>query len=133
MRLPPTERNILSLLSDGGPSYGLQLVHASGGRLKRGGIYVTLGRMEEKGLVSSTKQDDARRIYGHERGACRNPVPPHAVVPEDHAGRCLGPALAAGALMVLVMGWAIPAAGHAFREIPFIRSAGVGLASRRLL
>lgn len=63
MRLPPTERNILSLLSNAGPSYGLQLVQASGGRLKRGGIYVTLGRMEEKGLVSSTKQDDARRIY----------------------------------------------------------------------
>lgn len=63
MRLPPTERSILSLLSNAGPSYGLQLVQASGGRLKRGGIYVTLGRMEEKGLVSSTRQDDARRIY----------------------------------------------------------------------
>ena len=63
MRLPPTEQHILSLLSEGGSSYGLQLVHASGGRLKRGGIYVTLGRMEEKGLVSSIRQDDARRIY----------------------------------------------------------------------
>lgn len=63
MTLPPTERNILSLLADGGSSYGLQLVQASGGRLKRGGIYVTLGRMEEKGLVSSIRQDDARRIY----------------------------------------------------------------------
>ena len=63
MRLANTERLILSLLSTGGPSYGLQLVEASGGRLKRGGIYVTLGKMEEKGLVSSTAQADGRRIY----------------------------------------------------------------------
>jgi DNA-binding PadR family transcriptional regulator len=63
MRLPATERLILSLLSNGGPSYGLQLVAASGGRLKRGGIYVTLGKMEEKGLVSSSAQPDGRRIY----------------------------------------------------------------------
>ena len=63
MRLPTTERLILSLLSSGGASYGLQLVEASRGRLKRGGIYVTLGKMEEKGLVSSTLQADGRRIY----------------------------------------------------------------------
>lgn len=63
MRLPASERLILSLLSTDGASYGLQLVEASGGRLKRGGIYVTLGKMEEKGLVSSTLQDDGRRIY----------------------------------------------------------------------
>lgn len=63
MRLPPTERLILSLLSAAGPSYGLRLVEASRGRLKRGGIYVTLGKMEEKGLVSSSLQDDGRRIY----------------------------------------------------------------------
>jgi DNA-binding PadR family transcriptional regulator len=63
MRLPSTERLILSLLSTDGASYGLQLVEASRGRLKRGGIYVTLGKMEEKGLVSSTLQDDGRRVY----------------------------------------------------------------------
>ena len=63
MRLPATERLVLSLLSTNGASYGLQLVEASGGRLKRGGIYVTLGKMEEKGLVSSSLQDDGRRIY----------------------------------------------------------------------
>lgn len=63
MRLPASERLILSLLSSDGASYGLQLVEASGGRLKRGGIYVTLGKMEEKGLVSSSLQDDGRRIY----------------------------------------------------------------------
>jgi DNA-binding PadR family transcriptional regulator len=63
MRLAATERLILSLLSADGPSYGLQLVESSKGRLKRGGIYVTLGKMEEKGLVSSTSQADGRRIY----------------------------------------------------------------------
>jgi DNA-binding PadR family transcriptional regulator len=41
----------------------LDLVHASRGRLKRGGIYVTLGRMEEKGLVSSRAADGGRREY----------------------------------------------------------------------
>jgi DNA-binding PadR family transcriptional regulator len=34
-------------------SYGLQLVAASKGRLKRGTVYVTLGRMEEKGYITS--------------------------------------------------------------------------------
>ena len=63
MRLPATERLILALLSNEGPSYGLQLVAASRGRLKRGGIYVTLGKMEEKGLVSSTAHPDGRRVY----------------------------------------------------------------------
>ena len=36
---------------------------ASRGQLKRGGIYVQLGRMEEKGFVSSMRQADGRRIY----------------------------------------------------------------------
>ena len=63
MRLPPTEQLILSLLANDGASYGLQLVESSKGRLKRGGIYVTLGKMEEKGLVSSALQADGRRIY----------------------------------------------------------------------
>ena len=63
MRLPATEQFILSLLANDGASYGLQLVEASKGRLKRGGIYVTLGKMEEKGLVSSSLQPDGRRIY----------------------------------------------------------------------
>jgi DNA-binding PadR family transcriptional regulator len=35
-------------------AYGLQLVAASRGRLKRGTVYVTLGRMEEKGYITST-------------------------------------------------------------------------------
>ncbi len=33
--------------------YGLEMVEASGGNLKRGTIYVTLQRMQEKGLIDS--------------------------------------------------------------------------------
>ena len=36
--------------------FGLQLVAESGGRLKRGGVYVTLGRMEEKRFVESEQE-----------------------------------------------------------------------------
>jgi DNA-binding PadR family transcriptional regulator len=63
MRLAGSEQIILQLLTSGGPQYGLELVSASRGRLKRGGIYVTLGRMEQKGLVTSTVADRGRRQY----------------------------------------------------------------------
>ena len=63
MWLPLSERVILTLLVARGPSYGLELVQASKGALKRGGIYVTLGRMEEKGLVMSAHGEDGRRRY----------------------------------------------------------------------
>lgn len=63
MRLAKSEQVILALLQALGPSYGLQLVGESRGRLKRGGIYVTLGRMEEKGLVSSAEGEEGRRLY----------------------------------------------------------------------
>jgi PadR family transcriptional regulator len=36
--------------------YGLEIVAASGGRLKRGTVYVTLGRMQDKGLVTSRQE-----------------------------------------------------------------------------
>ena len=51
--LPRKERLILELLASEGPMYGLQLVEQSDGALKRGTVYVTLGRMEAKGLVES--------------------------------------------------------------------------------
>jgi DNA-binding PadR family transcriptional regulator len=63
MRLAASESLILNLLARGGPSYGLELVAGSRGRLKRGGIYVTLGRMEEKGLVTSAASEGGRRLY----------------------------------------------------------------------
>jgi DNA-binding PadR family transcriptional regulator len=61
--LAKSEAVILDLLTARGPCYGLQLVVGSGGLLKRGGIYVTLGRMEEKGLVTSTPGEGSRRLY----------------------------------------------------------------------
>ena len=48
---------MLDLLSQRGELYGLQLVAASKGRLKRGTVYVTLGRMETKGYVTSHVED----------------------------------------------------------------------------
>jgi DNA-binding PadR family transcriptional regulator len=58
--LSAKEHLVLELLIANGPSYGLQLVGASRGRLKRGTVYVTLGRMEEKGYVESAPDPDAR-------------------------------------------------------------------------
>jgi DNA-binding PadR family transcriptional regulator len=63
VRLAQSEHAILELLVEKERRYGLELVEASRGRLKRGGIYVTLGRMEAKGLVSSTLGDGGRRLY----------------------------------------------------------------------
>ena len=50
--LSTTEGLILELLSEG-DLFGLELVQRSGGKLKRGTVYVTLGRMQEKGYVTS--------------------------------------------------------------------------------
>jgi len=63
VRLAKSESVILTLLAARRDAYGLELVEASRGKLKRGGIYVTLGRMEEKGLVSSRAGDSGRRLY----------------------------------------------------------------------
>src|SRR5262245_33017594 len=67
--LPETERLVLELLLHG-PDFGLNLVARSDGRLKRGTVYVTLGRMERKGFITSEQEPRAagaiglpRRIY----------------------------------------------------------------------
>jgi PadR family transcriptional regulator, regulatory protein PadR len=70
LSLSSKESVILGLLIRDGELYGLELVAASRRRLKRGTVYVTLGRMEEKGYVSS-RLDEApspggglpRRLY----------------------------------------------------------------------
>jgi DNA-binding PadR family transcriptional regulator len=62
--LPRKERLILELLVGGGPMFGLQLVEASGGALKRGTVYVTLGRMEAKGYVTSEQEAPVERAIG---------------------------------------------------------------------
>ena len=51
-RLSRTERLILELLLDG-ERFGLELVKHSKGALKRGTVYVTLARMQDKGYVES--------------------------------------------------------------------------------
>jgi DNA-binding PadR family transcriptional regulator len=56
-RLSAKESLILEMLGRGEELYGLQLVSASKGRLKRGTVYVTLGRMEDKGYVKSRIED----------------------------------------------------------------------------
>ena len=56
LTLPKKERLILELLAAEGPMYGLQLVEQSDGALKRGTVYVTLGRMEAKNLVESEQE-----------------------------------------------------------------------------
>ncbi len=52
-RLSRKEFLILDLLTSNGECFGLELVRESAGQLKRGTVYVTLQRMEEKGLVES--------------------------------------------------------------------------------
>jgi PadR family transcriptional regulator PadR len=68
--LPRKEQLILELLAAEKPMYGLLLVERSEGALKRGTVYVTLGRMEAKGLVESEQESPApgsiglpRRVY----------------------------------------------------------------------
>jgi PadR family transcriptional regulator, regulatory protein PadR len=69
-RLSPKESLIVELLIRDAELYGLQLVAASRGRLKRGTVYVTLGRMEDKGFITSREEappaDEGglpRRVY----------------------------------------------------------------------
>ena len=57
-RLSEKEYTILDMLRSGVECYGLEMVKQSNGQLKRGTIYVTLMRMEEKGYVRSRKEDD---------------------------------------------------------------------------
>lgn len=54
--LPTKERLILELLVSSGPLYGMQLIERSEGALKRGTVYVTLGRMEAKGYLESEQE-----------------------------------------------------------------------------
>jgi PadR family transcriptional regulator, regulatory protein PadR len=55
-RLSAHERRILELLIEHGELFGLQMVELSAGALKRGTVYVTLGRMQEKGYLESRQE-----------------------------------------------------------------------------
>jgi PadR family transcriptional regulator, regulatory protein PadR len=63
-RLSSKEALILRLLIRRGEMYGLELVNEASGELKRGTVYVTLGRMADKGYVTSRTipQDDGSGI-----------------------------------------------------------------------
>ena len=70
LTLSAKESLILEQLVRQPEMYGLQLVAASRRRLKRGTVYVTLGRMEEKGYITSRLEDAPpqagglpRRVY----------------------------------------------------------------------
>lgn len=54
--LSEKEYLILTMLRRGGEQYGLEMVKRSDGALKRGTIYVTLNRMEEKGYLRSRRE-----------------------------------------------------------------------------
>lgn len=69
-RISRTERIILDLLIRDEELYGLQIVERSNGGVKRGTVYVTLGRMQEKGYVESRTEPPVpgaiglpRRLY----------------------------------------------------------------------
>ena len=58
-RLPSisgTESLLLDMLEDR-ERFGLELVDASGGSVKRGSVYVLLSRMEAKGFVDSRQEE----------------------------------------------------------------------------
>ncbi len=64
------EAIVLDLLLSGKELFGLEMVESSAGQLKRGTIYVTLQRMEEKGFITSRRESRvspeigmARRLY----------------------------------------------------------------------
>lgn len=70
MNITQKEAIILGQLaaSAGSELYGLEMVKASNDALKLGTVYVTLGRLEEKGFVKGRKEDSStrtvpRRLY----------------------------------------------------------------------
>jgi PadR family transcriptional regulator, regulatory protein PadR len=61
--MSPTESLVMELLR-GRERYGLELVDASRGALKRGSVYVTLARMEDKGFVDSRQEERLQGTSG---------------------------------------------------------------------
>lgn len=60
-RLSKIETLILNLLSVSQEMYGLEMVEASRGKLKRGTVYVTLNRMQDKGYITSKEVEAVGR------------------------------------------------------------------------
>ena len=55
-KLSPKEMLTLEMLISKGEMFGLEMVEASEGELKRGTIYVTLQRMGDKGYIESREE-----------------------------------------------------------------------------
>ena len=55
-KLSPKEMLTLEMLISNGEMFGLEMVEASEGELKRGTIYVTLQRMSDKGYIESREE-----------------------------------------------------------------------------
>lgn len=66
MLLSKTEALILQIMSDNGfkERYGLEILKLSDGKIKRGTIYTTLQRMEDKGFVTSRQEDKPDDVSG---------------------------------------------------------------------
>jgi len=54
------ETAILRMLDEGQELFGLEMIERSDGLLQRGVVYVTLSRMEEKGLITSREERNQR-------------------------------------------------------------------------
>ena len=67
MHVTKTELLILNLLSEVRERYGLEMVKASNGKLKRGTVYVLLNRLADKGLVDSRLVDPPAGTLGSPR------------------------------------------------------------------
>ncbi|MDQ2746891.1 MAG: PadR family transcriptional regulator [Acidobacteriota bacterium] len=55
-KLSRKEMAILGMLIGKGEMFGLEMVEASAGELKRGTVYVTLQRMSDKGYIESREE-----------------------------------------------------------------------------
>lgn len=61
------ERTILRLLREKSPQYGLDLVRASRGALRRGTVYVHLHALEREGFIRSEKGTKLTPLLGNVR------------------------------------------------------------------
>ena len=73
-KLSSKEFKILQLLIFSGEMFGLEMLEASEGELKRGTIYVTLQRMGDKGYVESREEPRTNAEIGIPRRKIRQQV-----------------------------------------------------------
>ncbi|MFV0388517.1 MAG: PadR family transcriptional regulator [Pyrinomonadaceae bacterium] len=65
--LSSNEFIIVEMLIERGEMFGLEMIEHSHGKLKKGSIYVTLGRMEQKGLLASKEIARKNNEFGNNR------------------------------------------------------------------